>query len=520
MRSTAARLSLSPATQGINRFGAVLLAASLAVSLIAIAWYPRLSAGLSLDEAGTWWVVRDGWQHVIHRAVTVQGQSPLYYLLVKAVTALVGAQEIALRLPSVVSAAGSAILLFLLGRRWFGAAVGVVAVVFFLAFEPIIVAGATARPYSVAMLCWLGATVALDSWIERHDAATLTFHAVLTVVMVYLHYVFAPALVLHALLLWIRRRDLPPRLWRVLVGWTLAVALALIPVLPQLESLARRRQALTFVAPPSFAALAQAWCPPEFTVAVLLAFALLAIGGSRRRQGSRPQGWQLTFVVAWMLLPPAIAFGASHVAGTPLFFTRYYLVYAPGVALVAALPIARLGSRSWRGIYLAGFAATILIARAMAGSDSDDGWRTGANWIRREDRDRICSLLAVTGFVESQDVDGLNDATVGAFIRSPLEYYGLGGGTALPLGLDSAARRAYAEAAVDRSAVAPCLWLIWRTDPVIHDGRWYPTSPTEVAGWLQRRGFARTDAGPFERVMIARFDRPPGGGTHASATSR
>jgi hypothetical protein len=177
-----------------------LVTIGLAVALGAACWGRRLTAGLTLDEAGTWWVIRDDWRAAVERALRVQGQSPFYYLLEWGVASLIGHREVALRLLSVVCIAGCVPLLLALGRRWFGVGVGELAVLFFVSCDPAIMAAATARPYALALLCCLGATTVLDRWLARGGPPWLLSYVGLTLAMIYAHYMFATALLVHAIL--------------------------------------------------------------------------------------------------------------------------------------------------------------------------------------------------------------------------------------------------------------------------------------------------------------------------------
>ena len=79
-------------------------------------WVMPLFSSLWLDELGTWWVVKDGAGDTIHRALTFHGQSPLYYLIVWSARVVGGRSELVLRLPSLIAAVVSAVLLYRLAR--------------------------------------------------------------------------------------------------------------------------------------------------------------------------------------------------------------------------------------------------------------------------------------------------------------------------------------------------------------------------------------------------------------------
>ena len=88
------------------------------VALLAVGlWLWPMRSSLWTDELGTWWVIKDGFGDAIDRAMTFHGQSPLFYVLLGRRRHVVGRSEVALRLPSLLAAAGAAAITFVLVRR-------------------------------------------------------------------------------------------------------------------------------------------------------------------------------------------------------------------------------------------------------------------------------------------------------------------------------------------------------------------------------------------------------------------
>src|SRR5438876_11332789 len=112
----ATRASVKSGADTVRRSERRLFALGIAAAA-AILWLPPLSSSLWHDEAGTYWVAKEGFAETVDRAIRYQGQSPLYYLIVWVMLHLGGASEIILRLPSLLSLTVTAVLLFRLARK-------------------------------------------------------------------------------------------------------------------------------------------------------------------------------------------------------------------------------------------------------------------------------------------------------------------------------------------------------------------------------------------------------------------
>ncbi len=160
--------------------------------------------GLSMDEAGTLWAARGASAlESVHRVQAVHGQSPLYYLVVRATLGACGESESTLRLTSVIAGALVPLLGFLAARSAAGARAGAIALVL-LAFDPALVAQArSARPYALAeaatALAAFGLATTLASG-RRSARLALWGGAVLAVYAHGIFFVLVPALLLAALL--------------------------------------------------------------------------------------------------------------------------------------------------------------------------------------------------------------------------------------------------------------------------------------------------------------------------------
>lgn len=109
-----------------------------------------LDRSLWLDEFGTLWVVEEGLAEVVSRALSFQGQSPLYYLTAWPFLQILGESEVALRLPSLMFDAGAAYFVYRTALIVAGPRAGRIAASLYLLSATAVLAAAEARPYAAA----------------------------------------------------------------------------------------------------------------------------------------------------------------------------------------------------------------------------------------------------------------------------------------------------------------------------------------------------------------------------------
>lgn len=412
--------------------------AALAIGVAAATWLAPLGSSLWLDETGTAWVIEEGPSEAVRRSLEVQGQSPAYYVIVAAFRAVGGAGEAALRLPSVLAAAGGAILLYRIGVRLFGRETGVLAALAFVGLQNVVFAATDARPYALALAASLGALLAFARWLEERrgvDGISAVLFAALTV---YLHYAFALSFVAHALLLGRRGRRIP---WRAISLGTLATGALLLPLAPQFVSLLERGEDLSFAGAPSARAVLEVLALPA-----LVGVAGLVLGrlDRARRAGLDPAaasghptqdrvrredvhasfirlpGW----VIAWAVAPPLVILLVSWLTPVELFVPRYFLPSVPAVALLVGWALRRVGPVSVR-VGLAGMLAIASVASFARTAHAPDDWRSAISAANSLAGGRASTVLLRSGFVEARRPEWLADPARRGFLLAPLAAYHL-----------------------------------------------------------------------------------------------
>lgn len=393
--------------------------------------YRFWSSGLWTDEYGTWWVVADGgWREVVHRSVHVQGQSPVYYLIVKVSTLVFGTGPFGLRAPSIVFGIVTLALAYPLGRAVFKQRYAAVFMVAAAAVSvPLLWYSQDARPYALALCFVVLSFLCYLRLLECNAGRWRVAYVLGAAGAFYAHYVFAFVVVVQmAHLLAARgRAALRGRTWPLTL---LALALLCLPAAAQLASLAGRRGVLDWVPPATWYVVLHLFIAYlDLPLLVVLGVVIVLIGVSTRQARALFDRVTVVLLVAWLLLPIAVFGAASRLLGVTLLFERYVLFILPAGLLVAA-GLASLGRREgWRG--LAPFAA--LLVFSLAWNLVPSAQRTGG-FGDRYDEDwagAVASLEKVAGpddvilygtaFAEADQLRLPNpDPLLLGFIRAPL----------------------------------------------------------------------------------------------------
>ncbi|NWF69563.1 MAG: glycosyltransferase family 39 protein [Chloroflexi bacterium] len=344
----------------------------LLLALLLLAYGTRL---YHLAAQSLWF--DEGWSAFAARQTTLWDAAladatnpPLYYVLLNMHTRLSGDSEFALRWFSLALSLLLIALLYMVGRRLFGARAGLWAALLATVSPPLWWAAQEARMYTLLALL---VTLAAFAWHRLIDGKTarrcwlLLWGAQLA--LLYAHNsgpVIALWLNAMTLLLWLLRRALRVPDWRVWFGGQIVVGLLWLPYffarfvdVQQANSSLIRRPVLT----PAF--LADIWQAlwtgnwalvgrePLLVAACALVFALCLLCVPWKLARAR---WLLAHVV---VLIAALLLGLS-VLGNELH-GRYLVMIVPLLLLPLAAGLARLRGRGLRYATAAFFAALLLL---------------------------------------------------------------------------------------------------------------------------------------------------------------
>lgn len=470
-----------------------------------------LGASLWLDETLSVWVASGSWEETIARAVAHQGQSPLYFLLLREVLAL-SRDELFLRLLSVAALGGAGAVFYRIARRWFPPAVCILGTALLVSIDHVLVAGLSVRPYSMALLGALGATLALLRWFESGSAARhIYLWAALMVGTFYLHYLFAGLAVVHLVYVGCRWKRLTFAARRSFFAACLVGGLGAVPGLTQLATLAGRAESLSFATTPSWRQLGQSILPLEAVLVVALGLVLAYIVRPyriRRAALMAPLADRLPLLV-WLLGAPVCLFVHAHLAGHSLYVDRWFLWVAPAASLVLIGVVAAIEDARARFITVL-VALSFMIFRELERRWHVEDWRSAAGQLAGIAPAE--PVLAFTGLVELEEPTILGDREAYAYLSAPLSVYGVTRSMSLlsvnPRDTDHAV---YRETVLEpRLASANAVTVVALAKMVPRKGGRIGV-PELWEVWLHERGFTERETfaeQPNNQVRVRRYRRP------------
>ncbi|MEH0843871.1 glycosyltransferase family 39 protein [Micromonospora sp. CPCC 205711] len=313
------------------------------------------------DELATWSAATRPVRELIRLTGTVDATAGAYYLLMHGWIAGFGASPTALRLPSVLAMAGTAGLTAVLGRRLLGAPAGLLAGLLLAVLPSTSRYAQEARPYAIASLLAVLATLLLVRALDRPTWARWAGYAAVVVALGLAHLLALSLLAPHAVVVvvaWWRgraaagldgsphsaerpARDEPDPGGPARTGardgrllrWPLALLVAGVLLLPLLSTArGQRSRQLDWIEPARLSDLsALPGAVAESSVVGGLLVGLAALGAGRVGRRALLPG-------ACVLLPVLLLYLAA--LAVPLWVPRYLLFTVPFACLLAGAALA------------------------------------------------------------------------------------------------------------------------------------------------------------------------------------
>ena len=416
---------------------ALALAASISI------WFIAIRAPLWLDETVSIFLIKGGFAGI--RARQVWPDSPTYSCLLWLWTKAMGMGEITLRVSSLLPMLGAVYLLYRAARELFGRDAAIFAAIVFCLHPIIIFASIDIRPYAFAALAINSSILALVSLRHNNSnwlAALFGLSAACVVQFQLLFAVILPALAVCFIALKIGDRK---TLWRQL-GLTLAVfAVAVLPVIPRLQYMARTSATHVFSEAPSLLELGST-LTLKGLAAILVVAVLVAAATRRLDLRTRLESWPLLLCTSLALVPILTLYALSLETSIHVFVPRYRLVSIPGIALCWALVASRINSRALRllvCIIVVAATAYIYLTTPFF-RQHQYSWKYALTFVEKNASVDDAPLLMCSDIPESDHMT----MPVGAAIEEtgilpPLSYYKLTVPVVpLPRALNAEARRA------------------------------------------------------------------------------
>ena len=394
----------------------------LLIMLLAVALRIHdIGQSLWLDELHTGWVVIDGFSHLAERAA-MGNYGPLYFCLPWMSVQLLGANELALRLPSLLASVALIPAIYLAVRSWCRSTEAALLAATLVAVDPFcVVFGQEARVYALlqliallhAMLCWqLTSTPSPGKRAAWVISGAILFHLhYLTGLMLCGELVFLASLT--------RGKSIGSknRLRDLLLDVTCLVIL-ILPAWGNLAGIAARRVNWEWFVPrPS---VWSAFTIFPFQVYVLLPATLVAVchlGKVHRHFHSLTAGFQprqVWFMICWLVIPLSLGWVLSVTDIARVFWPRYFMCSYSALFLFAGTCCAMLTRRSFRRCFAVLVILVSLVTYGPVGQlclegrlvgHKGENWRAALEWLNERSGEPAAALLLHSGLIEENELD-------------------------------------------------------------------------------------------------------------------
>ncbi len=381
----------------------------LCVLAILIGWLPRLFWGFWTDEAGTFWMVCEGWRAAIERSGHWAGQSILYGIIESLFVSKGSWQEPLLRIPSVLAVAFAAWQLKRIAELLMGRDAGWLALAPLVCAPDILVFSTSARPYPLALAASLASFRYLLQWRESEDKWTAAKYLAASVLTLHFHYLFGFVFVIQAAYLvfcWLCGRSV--RLWLPLTA-AVVLPLSMLPLAGSLSFTAKHSANFAHAVRPTIGQLLQLCFPPALLLATALGGVLLLVSARNlkwRPMRLRPES--IFLILSWMMLGPIAFFLAARLTSQSVFASRYLLFALPAFVLLMVWLLSGLNRpESQLLVLVAVLAATVLHPGMLMQvfRESPSSWRAPLRVVANESRGEAPPVFVTSGMVDSGSVN-------------------------------------------------------------------------------------------------------------------
>lgn len=386
----------------------------LTVVLAVMVLKAPLAESLWMDECISSWVTSQDLAQTISRTVDFQAQSPLYFVFLWISRQWFGSSEVQLRIPSLVFAFFGGLLLFGGVKKLWGTKFGLLAVVALVSQDSFLRSAVAARPYALGFAGLGLGMFSLAQWWESHPWRAWFWYVLGSLVVIYAHYLFAPALLVPVALIACRQRSWHV-FWPGFLAWAV-IGLCSVPALVHLKLIALQAGVYSYSKTPDFVDLLKAIIPPVFAVYFLCAASLAALFGEGKFRSWIPSPSVFVMLGVGALGPIVIAL-ACWFGGSSLWVERHFSWSACALSLALVIWLQGLPEKT-TCIFMVAFLGLILMREVQR------------RWYFEDWRGRLAEastsgeqLLIYSGLVEWESREWREDPTRRSYLVESLAHY-------------------------------------------------------------------------------------------------
>lgn len=392
---------------------------ALFAAAVLVYWAPRLFRGFWVDEAGTYWMVHEGWSKVSHHLGIIPSESIIYTYMAAFFASAGSYKEVLLRLPSIAGMLLAGLIVYKLAERIAGAGSGWIAAVPFVCAGAIVESATNARPYALGVAVVLASFWNLREWVQTSSNRSFAGYCICSACIVYFHYLFGLVFAAQAIyLIAAIRMGREISLRRVAIA-AAGIGAAALPLVWQFLHALRLYQDWSRPVLPTLATLAS-----FYPLQVLIP----AAAGLILYRWLYPQWWRSAALLArddavllsaWMLLPPVFVFVLARTSSYMLFATRYMIYALPPFFILLAWSIEKVRKQRARFALVLGIA---LCAALYVPQLKMNEWRTPLRLVR-DFAESDTPVMVRSGVVQSSVLDWKSGPRPDSYLFAPLAAY-------------------------------------------------------------------------------------------------
>jgi mannosyltransferase len=307
------------------------------------------------DELVSFYLSTTDWSSFWRTVSVREANMVLYYFLLR-FWVHIGSSESAIRAMSLAFSVAAVPMIFVLGRRLFGARMGAIASLLLAVNAFNIWSSQEARSYSLVLLLVLTASFLFVRALENPSLQNWAWYCLVAAAAFYAHLFTILVIIAHfcSILLLPNWRSLP---WKRYFSAGLAICVLDFPLLFFVKT--HNAGQLSWVPKPTLHSLYVAFgiltgsAGISLIVAYLSVMALAAWHAFQARHRSAQEVWKWQFLLIWFAFPIACLLTFSLVR-RPVFLDRFLMMCLPPLVLLAAAVIASLRKDAYKQVCVLG----------------------------------------------------------------------------------------------------------------------------------------------------------------------
>lgn len=397
--------------------------------------------------------------------------APLWPAIMYFMGHLFGQGEFILRLPSLLAVLGGAAVFFVLLRKCFSIELSLAGVALLLAMPGVKFTAITARPYGMVLFFAILSVYSIVKWLETDRRFWAVVFIAASTGVVASHYLCGVIFAVFGLFwVWLIDHDVKRAksfFSRLLLPASICSALLFLP----LFAVWGKRSEVVCYSGGSLRELADVYVPSILCFGLLLGMAIAVL--SRQDIKSRYVAVDPGTVVLMgsLYLAPALVFYlVSSTIGPNMFVERYYGLYHPGLVFLLVWIVSHIRGQGARTIVLCSLVMTVLLSNYAQPNHS---WEDAVVGLEQEVMasglsDEKVELLFQSHFVETNNLEWLQEKGMREIFELPLRYYGYRGDLKIvPWRIETAEQEQYLRSEINDSLEQGSKIILFQSFPFL-----------------------------------------------------